>query len=241
MNGEITWAGTTLSSLALNWVNGDVLIEHAPETNRPRRKMDRYEVPGRNGDVVIVQDAFENVSRNYDLVVFGGDYDSMAADLMAWLYAPEGYQRLTDSFDSSVYRRAYVREDVDIENLMTTDGKCTVIFECDPRRFLLAGEQVTSISGTDTITNPTRFTAKPTLTVYGSGPATIEAGGKTVEITAIYDGMVLDCENCTASYNGSNLNHVVSGSFPEIPAGTQTITITGGVTLVEIVPNWWTI
>lgn len=241
MNGEITWAGTALSSITANWTNGGVLIEHAPETNRPRRKMDRYEVPGRNGDVIIVQDAFENVSRNYDLVVYGGDYDQMAADLMAWLYVPEGYQRLTDSFDASVYRRAFVGDETDIENLMATDGKCTVVFECDPRRFLLTGEQAVTLSASGSITNPTRFTAKPTITVYGSGAGTIEAGGKTIEISSIYDGMTIDAENCSAFYGTSNLNNLVSGSFPEIPAGTQTITITGGITLIEVVPNWWTI
>lgn len=241
MNGEIRWAGASLSALASNWVDGDVLIEHAPETNRPRRKFDRYEVPGRNGDIMVPQNAFENVTREYDLVVYGGNYDEMAADLMAWLYVPEGYQRLTDTFDSSVYRLAYVGDDTDIENIMHTDGRCTVAFECDPRRFLLTGEQVTTLSSTDTITNPTAFTAKPVITVYGSGSATIEAGGKTLTITSIYDGMVLDCEHQTAFYNDVNLNNLISGSFPEIPAGTQTITITGGITLVEIVPNWWTI
>ncbi len=241
MIGNITWAGTALSSITANWTSGGVLIEHAPETNRPRRKMDRYEVPGRNGDVIIAQNAFENVTREYDLVVYGGDYDDMAADLMTWLYAPEGYQRLTDSFDADVYRLAFASDETDIEDIMHTDGRCTVVFSCDPRRFLLSGEQAVSFSASGSITNPTRFTAKPTITVYGSGAGTIEAGGKTIEISSVYDGMILDCDRCRAYYGNSNLNNLVSGSFPELPAGTQTITITGGITLLEVTPNWWTI
>ena len=241
MIGNVTWAGTALSSITANWTSGGVLIEHAPETNRPRRKADRYEVPGRNGDIIVPQDAFENVVRTYDLVVYGGDYDDMAADLMTWLYAPEGYQRLQDTFDEAVYRLAYASEDTDIENLMNTDGRCTVTFDCDPRRFLLTGEQAVSFSASGSITNPTRFTAKPVITVYGSGAGTITAGGKTIEISSIYDGMILDCDRCRAYYGSSNLNNLVSGSFPELPAGAQTITITGGITLLEVVPNWWTI
>lgn len=241
MIGNVTWAGTALSSITANWTNGGVLIEHAPETNRPRRKMDRYEVPGRNGDVIISQNAFENVTREYDLVVYGGDYDDMAADLMTWLYAPEGYQRLTDSFDADVYRLAFASDETDIEDIMHTDGRCTVVFSCDPRRFLLSGEQAVSFSASGSITNPTRFTAKPVFTVYGSGAGTITAGGKAIEISSIYDGMILDCDRCRAYYGSSNLNNLVSGSFPEIPAGEQTITITGGITLLEVVPNWWTI
>lgn len=235
MIGEITWAGVPLSAVT------NVLIENAPETNRPARKMDRYEVPGRNGDIVVAQDAWENVPRTYDLVAYGGDYNQMTSALMEWLYAPSGYQRLEDSFDALVYRLAYVSEATDIENLVNENGRCTVSFECDPRRFLKAGESAVSLSGTGTITNPTRFTAKPVITVSGSGNGTIECGGNTITIAGIYDGMTIDCEQMDAYAGTTNLNNLVSGSFPVIPGGEQTITITGGITSISVVPNWWTL
>ena len=235
MNGEITWAGVPLSTVT------NVLIENAPETNRPARKVDRYEVPGRNGDIVVAQDAWENVPRTYDLVAYGGDYNQMTSALMEWLYAPSGYQRLEDSFDALVYRLAYVSEATDIENLVNENGRCTVSFECDPRRFLKAGESAVSLSGTGTITNPTRFTAKPVITVSGSGNGTIECGGNTITIAGIYDGMTIDCEQMDAYAGTTNLNNLVSGSFLVIPGGEQTITITGGITSISVVPNWWTL
>lgn len=235
MNGEITWAGVPLSTVT------NVLIENAPETNRPARKVDRYEVPGRNGDIVVAQDAWENVPRTYDLVAYGGDYNQMTSALMDWLYAPSGYQRLEDSFDALVYRLAYVSEATDIENLVNENGRCTVSFECDPRRFLKTGESAVSLSGTGTITNPTRFTAKPVITVSGSGNGTIECGGNTITIAGIYDSMTIDCEQMDAYVGTTNLNNLVSGSFPVIPGGEQTITITGGITSISVVPNWWTL
>ena len=235
MIGEITWAGVPLSTVT------NVLIENAPETNRPARKVDRYEVPGRNGDIVVAQDAWENVPRTYDLVAYGGDYNQMTSALMEWLYAPSGYQRLEDSFDALVYRLAYVSEATDIENLVNENGRCTVSFECDPRRFLKTGESAVTLSGTGTITNPTRFTAKPIITVSGSGNGTIECGGNTITIAGIYDGMTIDCEQMDAYAGTTNLNNLVSGSFPVIPGGEQTITITGGITSINVVPNWWTL
>lgn len=235
MNGEITWAGVPLSTVT------NVLIENAPETNRPARKVDRYEVPGRNGDIVVAQDAWENVPRTYDLVAYGGDYNQMTSALMEWIYAPSGYQRLEDSFDALVYRLAYVSEATDIENLVNENGRCTVSFECDPRRFLKTGESAVTLSGTGTITNPTRFTAKPVITVSGSGNGTIECGGNTITIAGIYDGMTIDCEQMDAYAGTTNLNNLVSGSFPVIPGGEQTITITGGITSISVVPNWWTL
>lgn len=235
MIGEITWAGVPLSTVT------NVLIENAPETNRPARKVDRYEVPGRNGDIVVAQDAWENVPRTYDLVAYGGDYNQMTSALMEWLYAPSGYQRLEDSFDALVYRLAYVSEATDIENLVNENGRCTVSFECDPRRFLKTGESAVTLSETGKITNPTRFTAKPIITVSGSGNGTIECGGNTITIAGIYDGMTIDCEQMDAYAGTTNLNNLVSGSFPVIPGGEQTITITGGITSISVVPNWWTL
>lgn len=234
MLGEITWAGVNISSL------GDVIIEAPPATNRPERKLDMYDVPGRNGAVIVPQDAFYDVPKIYKIII-GGDYNEAASALMAWLYGPAGRQRLEDSFDSSVYRRAYVGYATEIDNIMNTNGRCEIEFECDPRRFLKAGEESITMEESGTITNPTRFTSKPLITVYGSGEGAVTIGGKTLRIGLITDGMVIDCEEQNAYADFINLNREIGGSFPEIPAGEQVITMEGGITSLEIVPNWWTI
>lgn len=234
MRGDIIWAGVPISNL------GDVIIEEPPETNRPRRKVDRYEVPGRNGDIIVPQDAWSNVTREYEIIV-GGDYNVATAFLMEWLYSPTGYQDLWDTFDSGVYRRAYVVEDTEIENIVNRNGRCTLRFECDPRRFLLSGETAEGYSNGNPIVNPTRFLARPQITVHGSGNGSVTIGGNTITITGIYDGMVLDCDEQDAYYGAINCNNLVSGSFPVIPGGEQEITITGGITSVEVTPNWWTL
>ena len=53
--------------------------------------------------------------------------------------------------------------------------------------------------------------------------------------------MTIDCEQMDAYAGTTNLNNLVSGSFPVIPGGEQTITITGGITSISVVPNWWTL
>lgn len=233
---DIVWAGVAISTLGCN-----AIIEKAPETNRPQRKVDRYEVPGRNGDIIVPQDAWENVTRSYELEIHDTDYNVAASELMAWLYAPKGYQRLEDTFDALVYRLAYVSNDTDIENMVNTDGRCSIEFNCDPRRFLKSGETAVTLNGTGQITNPTAFTARPVITVHGSGSGSIECGGCPIMIAGIVDGMIIDCNAQDAHDGAMNLNNLISGVFPIIPGGAQTITITGGITSIEVVPNWWTI
>lgn len=241
MTGEIEWAGVDLSFLEEIIYVDDVIVEEPPETGRPARKIDRYKVPGRNGDIILTQDAWENVERSYDIIVHGRSYSEATAALADWLYGPRGYRRLWDSFDPEVYRLACVSEDTRIRNLVNTNGRCTIEFDCDPRRFLLIGESSITLTETDTVTNPTAFIALPMITVYGSGNGTISCGGKTIAITEITDGMVLDSERQDAYLGTVNLNSTVSGAFPVIPSGEQTIMITGGITSVTMAPNWWTL
>lgn len=237
MIGEITWCGEELSSL------GNVFIESPPETNRPARKVERFEVPGRNGDIIIPQEAWENVTRSYDLICYG-DYNQAAADLMEWLYRPIGYDRLEDSFDADVFRLAHVPEDTRIRNLANTDGRCTVEFDCDPRRFLKSGEEPILItrSGQE-IPYVNLFPAKPLIQIIsGRGSATITMSGKTLSISELVDGMVIDCEEMQAYLNGGaqNLNELVSGEFPVV-RGLTAVILTGGIERLTVTPRWWAI
>lgn len=237
MHNSLTFGGVSSSSLNLN-------IEYCPNQDRPARKVERYSVPGRNGDIVVMQDAWENVEQSYD--IWGGngtinDATAVGYSLADWLFSKNGYQRLEDTYDTQHYRLAFFEGPYDFQSVLRRRGRATITFSCDPRRFLLSGETAVTLTGTDTITNPTSFTARPLLEVHGTGNGTIECGGNTITITGIYDGMVLDCDAQDAYYPGVNLNSLVSGSFPVIPGGTQTITITGGITSVEVTPNWWTL
>lgn len=237
MLSYLMWGGVCSRDIGL-------IIEKVPNQNRPARKMEVYSVPGRNGDIIVQQDAWENVDQTYE--VWGGDSMKGRATevgyiLSNWLYGSSGYQVLEDSYDPDHYRLAYFAGGFDFESLHSRRGRTQITFSCDPRRFLLSGKSAVTFTGTGTIINPTSFTARPLLEVHGSGNGTIECGGNTITITGIYDGMVLDCDAQDAYYPGVNLNSLVSGSFPVIPGGTQTITITGGITSVEVTPNWWTL
>ena len=237
MRSSLTFGGVSSETLGLH-------IERCPNQNRPERKMDRYVVPGRNGEVIVMQDAWENVEQSYE--IWGGNgANNNATDvgyvIADWLFSKTGYQRLTDTYDTAHYRRAYFMGPYAFESVLRRRGRCEITFSCDPRRFLLTGETSTTLTGTGTITNPTNFTARPQIVVHGSGNATITAGGNTITIAGIVDGMVLDCDAQDAYLGTTNYNSLVSGSFPVIPGGTQTITITGGITSIVVTPNWWTL
>lgn len=225
-------------------------VERVPSQNRPARKYDRYNVPGRNGDIFVMQDAWENVEQTYE--VWGGNGSinnatSVGYDLSGWLFSRNndsgtGYEKLFDSYDPEHFRWAVFTGPFDFESVLTRRGRTEVTFSCDPRKFLTASAENPVLIGNFpySITNPTRYTSKPHFTIYGSGAATLSCSGKTITISDIVDGMFLDCENMRAyDEYGANLNTLISGEFPIIEPGEQSITKTGGITGVDLVPMWW--
>lgn len=217
-----------------------IVITAAPEITVPERKGKSYSVPGRNGDIIRQQNAWENVEQVYE-IAYWDDYPADTAAIAAWLHKGRGYRRLRDTFDASHYRLAYVANEMGTVNMMRTTGTAKLTFVCDPRRFLVSGETETSYSASATVTNPTVFTAKPKVKVYGSGSGTVSVGGNTMQIDSITSGMILDGEaqNATNAAGTANYNQYVTGEWPELSAGANTVSFTGGVTSVTITPNYW--
>ena len=218
-------------------------IHKVPNLNRSRQKINVFSVPGRDGDIILPQGAWENQIQEYDCYVGDGDAAAAAAELAAWLFTKNGYQELEDGWESDVYRLAYLSEPMDIESMMNKVGHVIITFSCVPKRFLKSGKTATTLTATGNLTNPTAFAAKPLLKVTGTvnGTGTVACGGKTLGITFPVATFYIDCETCQAySTDGTTFyNTSITGAFPEIPAGTQSFAITGAISSVEITPRWF--
>lgn len=241
-NHYITFNGITSTSVGVK------AVEYYPPLNRPRRKFSKQEVPGRTGDIIAMQDAWEDYEQQYEIYAgtgASGNAPTVYKDIMAWLHGANGYARLEDTYDTSVYRMAYFAGPTDVENVLNRFGKATITFVCKGKRWLKSGETATTISTSGgTISNPTSFAAEPSIKLYGtSGTATVTVGGTLVTLPEMENGLVLDCEQMTVTdYNGDPSNSSMAlGQFPKLTAGTNSISWTGTITSVEITPRWFEI
>lgn len=153
-----------------------VEIESFPKYEIPEKEITKYEIPGRNGDIVIDRGTFKNVNVEYSISVMvkDGDYSSRLHAIASWLYSPSGYARLEDSYDSECYRMARISSNTSFENLFNQAGKATLTFDCKPQRFLKKGEEQLEYNETDshaTLINPSFFSAKPLLKLCNIGQA----------------------------------------------------------------------
>ena len=219
-----------------------IQVAHPPGYAYPERDYTITHIPGRNGDIIQDNGCYKNVERTYEVSfdVPNEDFATYANAVSAWLHSTTGYARLEDSYEPNYYRMATYQESNIFENLYNKAGTATIVFECKPQRFLKTGDNTITIQNSLTIMNPTGFEAYPLFKVTGtSGVLTVN--GNSITFSSIDGFVMLDCELQDAYKENINKNSTISGTFPVLKTGSNTISWTGDITSVTMKPRWWTI
>lgn len=219
-----------------------IQVAHPPGYAYPERDYTVTHIPGRNGDIIQDNGCYKNVERTYEVSfdALNEDFATYANVVSAWLHSTTGYARLEDSYEPNYYRMATYQESNIFENLYNQAGTATIVFECKPQRFLKTGDNTITIQNSLTIMNPTGFEAYPLFKVTGtSGVLTVN--GNSITFSSINDFVMLDCELQDAYKDNINKNSTISGTFPVLKTGSNTISWTGNISSVTMKPRWWTI
>lgn len=218
------------------WISGSGTYD------APKRDVSKYSVPGRNGDLLIDNHRFNNIPLSYPAFI-SKDFYYKFDDFKAFMLSQSGYLRLEDTYHPNEYRMAQfvgpMNPDVKVLNVA---GEFEIEFDCKPQRWLKVGEKAIEITSSTTINNPTLYTAKPLVRVYGTG--TLVIGSETIEINDVDSYVDIDCEIMDAYKDSTNCNsdiELTSGGFFELEPGLNTITMDNSITSIELTPRWWTI
>lgn len=219
----------------------NVIVERCPNVIIPSRKQEKISVQGRNGDLLIQQDAFDNVRQGYDIYISAETprLPTIAHKVAEWLCV-KGYQRLEDSYWLDTFRLASFQGGIDIANTLNRFGRVTIEFDCKPQRYYKSGDFYISLSNGGKLINPSPFTAKPLIFLFGTGSGSLTINDKTISLTNTTN-VTIDCDIMQVFRNGVSANNLASGEFPDLPGGESTISWTGGIIGIQIKPRWWTI
>ena len=179
-----TFGGTSSSTYSM-------FITEAATYNVPERAVEMVSIPGRNGAFAHDLGRFENVEVKYHVVVHkdtNANFQTELSSVRNWLASKVGYQRLTDDYNSNVYRMAVYKSGLETSETFVNGAEFDIVFDCKPQRWLTSGETATAVASGGTITNPTLFDAKPQLQVKGYG--TIEIGGAEIDVLYIPTGII---------------------------------------------------
>lgn len=213
-------------------------------------KIETVNIPGRGTMILnskadeLDNEEYEDVDIRFTCHVFpegSEDLHSLARKIYAWLYKSASFHVLADTYEPGYYRKAYCRERASVEDIAAAlAGKITITFTARAFKRATAGDNVVTITSKGSqIVNPEEYTASPLVTVYGSGDVVLYFNQRQISINDIDSSITLDSEQLNA-YKGNALQNskLVSQYFPKLVAGTNTISWTGSVTRIEIVPRW---
>lgn len=242
--------------------NYGVYISGSGVYNAPRRAYKAVTVPGRNGDLLLQGERYENIEVTYPAFIYADFKNNIAAFRNA-LLATNGYAKLTDTYHPDEFRAAYYEGEFEVEPREQNDaGEFEITFICKPQRYLNSGEAEQAVSSGGHLDNPTLFASKPVIAVRGYGQITV--GNNVISINQhpypyiIIDSEIMDCYGASGpplvnsaivgtavlgygNYLG-NANMIVtfvSGDFPELAPGSTGVTFTNTIQSVAITPRWW--
>ena len=229
------------------WFNGksgddfNLHVERYPSVIVPTRKNEKISVPGRSGDILIQQDAFENVIQRYEIYISAEKekLPTVTHRIAEWLCV-KGYRPLADSYFLDTFRLAAFQGGLEIANVLNRFGRATLEFDCKPQRWFNFGDQFVEVANGQKLLNPSIFTAKPLIATTGAGSGTLTINDSTLNMTDTND-MTIDCDTMQIYRDGISQSSTITGEFFELPEGESTISWTGGITVVRLKPRWWTI
>lgn len=263
---SLTYNGQDLTQFVNSGEAHDSVVIRRNIDRRPQRRVTKILIPGRDGAEYKDDDILENVIISYTFV-FSSDYTN-CDDLVNFLLAQNGFNRLEDQYDLDTYRMARVSGVLDPQSPDNEKGYLVVNFECKPYRWLKPTTEHPLIytitdSAVHEIDNPTFYRAKPLIEVYGkNGEVKIRnktAGANVYKYSFAVDNDVpsiqafyvdSDREDCY-TLTGMNLNANVTftGTSHDYPvfeppvrgvnnSGVVQISKTGDITKIIITPRW---
>ncbi|MBQ9662745.1 MAG: hypothetical protein IJV40_06300 [Oscillospiraceae bacterium] len=197
-------------------------------------------IPGRNGDLLISNNRFSNVEITYHVGVKRG-FPLKYSGLMNFLLSDPGYHRLEDSYHPEHFRMGVFASDVNPQlGALNQSGTFDLTFNCKPQKFLKQGERAVVFTENGSIYNPTLFSSKPLIRVYGAGEVTI--GQNSFRLTENNEFCDVDCDLQDACHGAENRNGTLVltvGDFPVLKPGENVVVLGTGITKLEITPRWW--
>ena len=139
----------------------------------PERDVELIEIPGRNGEYVIDNGRYRNITVTYPASLARpdqGGFSERMSDFRNWLSSRIGYQRLEDEYNLDEFRLGVYTGGLEVSP--TAGGRAggfNLSFNCKPQRFLKSGEVNQPIADGGTIFNPTEFDSQPLIEVEGTG------------------------------------------------------------------------
>ena len=228
-NETLTFNGISLSDFAC-YYDGSQLWR------KPERLVEKMSVVGKNGDLIIDQGSYSNITRPIRCYITK-DFAKNYSSLLDALTSVEGYGRLESTEEPEVYYMASFVDEIQPDLWQFNErGVFTLNFDFKPQKWLKSGENAIYISNAISIINPTSQNALPLIEVTGTGTITIN--DSTLTLANNTSTTIIDCEtqDCYEGTINRNSDLTIVGGFPALKK-ENSISVSGCT--INLIARWW--
>lgn len=216
-----------------------VYVEKRPNIPSPERRVTYIDVPGMDSRLRRDEGTYGDITLSVECS-FLGDPISKISAVKGWLLGA-GESDLVFSHIPGRKYLAQVVNSIDFEIVLKITSHFIIVFNCQPFQYATDNAPVT-VSESATLINPGTVKSLPIIKVTGSGAGVLTVNGNSVSFSDI-DGTVTLDSTIQETYQdtGAELvgkNSIMTGEYPALLPGENIISFSGGITSLEITPNW---
>lgn len=209
----------------------DIIVSEFPAIQKPQKRTEYIEVPGRDGFMTFDDESHAPLEKSITIVLKDA---SAVNEVKDWLH---GEGDLILSSEPDVFYKARIDTQIDFQRL-GMHKRATITFKAQPHGYIPEGLDPIIIATPTTIYNLGTAPSRPVIKVTGTGNITLTIGTKNVILTAVSGYVTINSEIMDSYKDLTPKNNYMQGEWPILEVGANAISWTGTVTSVEIIPNW---
>ncbi len=231
------------SYIIINGMNSyedlDLLLKSMtiPSSNE---QIEEVPVEGRNGNLTMKNGTYDNKKLNFNFDLKRKRNENYIdfqnrIDYVEYLLDIEKGELIIFNRPNKVFNIKHLTKDISMENDINANVDINVI--CEPFRYLI-NEQYIDLKNNSNIFYQGDVPGEPNIKIYGSGNIQLTINNETVQINNVNEYVELDSKLllCLNSDKTSKSRDMI-GHFPLLNKGVNSISWTGNVSKVEILPR----
>jgi phage-related protein len=203
-----------------------------PPIQIARKRVSLITIPGRSGYLTQWDGSYDEVIKLASFFYDGASPERIARMLL------EGSTVTFSNEPDKVYD---YRLDItaDLTNTISTWHQWDLQFICNPVKRATSPESIYATVSPVMLVSTCNHAAYPTITLTGTGDVTLTVGDQEIALTDISPAITIDGDLMECYQSDTLASDKMTGDFPEIaPGDAVSISWTGSVTKIEILPNW---
>jgi predicted phage tail component-like protein len=206
-------------------------IDKLPPIVRAAKDIEKIEIPGRDGFLTNDLGSYKSTIKSVECWIKNLDDIDF---ICSWL---TGSADVIFSNEPEKVYKATIINQINFSKILREFHRFLIQFECQPHKYSI-GNRIITLEAPGTIFNSGCVISRPIIKLFGTGNVNLSINGNVVNLTNIVDYVTINSDLMDCYKDTQLKNNDMSGEFPNLEVGNNTISWSGTLTKIDVTPNW---